>query len=94
MAWEPGPNELTAGAAWADARCRTVVVRLGPSGPPAQGTAVGDWRLARSEICSNGLLSDVQCLLYVAPVGQDALVLSTVGLAREQADGVALSVPV
>lgn len=95
VAWEPGPDDPTAGAAWADARCRTIVIRVAEkAGPPATGPAVGDWRLGRSELCSNGLLSGVQCLLYVSDRGADRLILATVGLGREQADGVALSVPI
>ena len=94
VGWRPGPNDPTAGGAWSDGRCRTIVLRLGPPGPPPAGPAIGPWRLVRSAPCSNGVLSDVSCLEYRAPVGDGHLVLSTVGVAQEQADAVVASIPV
>jgi hypothetical protein len=93
LAWRPGPSDPTSGAAWADARCRTVVLRLsdvmelGGDGPP-----VGDWTLIASRTCGNGLLQGVLCLEYRVVTAHGLLSLSSVALARQEADAVALSV--
>ena len=89
-----GPG-LKSGAAWADTRCRTVVVslRLGPAGA-LDGERVGDWFVEQDGTCSNGLLTDVPCTKYAAEVSGGRLELAAVALTRSEADPIALSIPV
>jgi hypothetical protein len=92
-AWGPVGGTATAGAAWADPRCRTVRIVLDPNGSVGSGPQVGDWTLTRSEQCRSGLLPGASCLEYRTGVPEGTLVLSTVGLAREEGDAVAASIP-
>ena len=92
-AWGPIGGSATAGAAWADPRCRVVRIVLDPGGAGGNGPQVGDWTLVRSDQCSEGLLQGAQCLEYRTGVAEGTLILSTVGLTREEGDAVAISVP-
>lgn len=92
-AWGPVGGSATAGAAWADPRCRVVRIVLDPNASVGSGPQVGDWTLTRSDQCAAGLLQGAQCLEYRTDVAEGTLVLSTVGLAREDGDAVANSVP-
>ena len=92
--WRPSGPDLEAGAAWADTRCRTVLVSLrpGPAGA-LQGERVGDWFVVRDGTCSNGLFTDVPCSTYAAEVKGGRLQLAVVALTRSEADPIALSIP-
>jgi hypothetical protein len=92
-AWGPVGGSATAGAAWADPRCRTVRIVLDPNAATGSGPQVGDWTLTRSDVCQSGLLVGAPCLEYRTDVAEGTLVLTTVGLAREEGDAVATSVP-
>jgi hypothetical protein len=92
-AWGPVGGSATAGAAWSDPRCRTVRIVLDPNGSVGSGPQVGDWTLTRSEQCGSGLLVGAPCLEYRTDVAEGTLILSAVGLAREEGDAVATSVP-
>jgi hypothetical protein len=91
--WGPGGATDTAGAVWTDPRCRTVRVVLDPHAEAGSGPQVGEWTLTQNATCGNGLLQDVPCLEYRADAGDAALVVSTVGLAREEGDAVISSIP-
>ena len=91
--WGPVGGSATAGAAWADPRCRVVRLVLDPNASVGSGPQVGVWTLTRSERCGNGLLTDAPCLEYRTKAAEGVLVLSTVGLAREEGDAVADSTP-
>jgi hypothetical protein len=92
--WRASGPDLEAGAAWADIRCRTVVVSLslGPAGA-LEGERVGDWFVVRGVTCSNGLFTDVPCTTYAAEVDGGRLELAVVALTRSEADPIALSIP-
>jgi hypothetical protein len=92
-AWGPVGGSATAGAVWADPRCRTVRIVLDPNAQTGSGPQVGDWTLTQNGPCSGGLLVGAACLEYRTGVAEGVLVLSTVGLAREEGDAVATSVP-
>jgi hypothetical protein len=92
-AWGPVGGTATAGAAWADPRCRIVRIVLDPGASVGSGPQVGDWTLTQSGPCANGLLPGSFCHEYRTRVDGGTLVLSTVGLAREDGDAVANSVP-
>lgn len=93
-AWGPVGGSATAGAAWADPRCRVVRVVVDPNASVGSGPQVGVWTLTRSEQCGSGLLQGAQCLEYRVEVPEGAIVVSTVGLAREEGDAVVDSIPV
>jgi hypothetical protein len=93
-AWGPEGGTATAGAVWADPRCRIVRIVLDPNASVGAGPQVGDWTLTGSQQCATGLLQGAPCLEYRTSVDGGTLVLSTVGLAREEGDAVANSVPV
>ena len=93
-AWGPVGGSATAGAVWVDPRCRVVRVVLDPNQSVGAGPQVGDWTLTSSQPCVGGLLRGASCLEYRAEVDGGALVLSTIGLAREEGDAVANSIPI
>jgi hypothetical protein len=66
---------------------------LDPNASLGSGPQVGDWTLTRSDVCGAGLLQGAGCLEYRTDVAEGTLVLTTVGLAREEGDAVAGSVP-
>jgi hypothetical protein len=94
VSWRAGGSGLASGAAWADIRCRTVVVRLrpGPAGA-LDGPRVGDWFVIQDGPCSNGLFQNVPCTRYAAEVTGGRLEVATVALTRAEADQIALSIP-
>ncbi|HXJ63742.1 MAG TPA: hypothetical protein VNN79_08305 [Actinomycetota bacterium] len=93
-AWGPVGGSATAGAVWVDPRCRVVRVVLDPNQSVGAGPQVGDWTLTSSQPCVGGLLRGASCLEYRAEVDGGTLVLSTIGLAREEGDAVANSIPI
>jgi len=92
-AWGPVGGSATAGAVWVDPRCRVVRIVLDPGASVGAGPQVGDWTVTSSQACGSGLLQGAACLEYRARVDGGTLVLSTIGLAREEGDAVANSVP-
>ncbi len=92
-AWGPVGGSATAGAVWVDPRCRVVRIVVDPNASVGSGPQVGEWTLTGSEPCATGLLQGASCLEYRTRVDDGTLVLSTVGLAREEGDAVANSVP-
>jgi hypothetical protein len=92
-AWGPVGGSATAGAVWVDPRCRVVRIVVDPNASVGTGPQVGDWTLTQSQPCATGLLQGAPCLEYRTQVDGGTLVLSTVGLAREEGDAVANSVP-
>jgi len=92
-AWGPVGGSATAGAVWVDPRCRVVRLVLDPNASVGAGPQVGDWTLTSSQTCGGGLLAGAACLEYRAEVDGGTLVLSTIGLAREEGDAVANSIP-
>jgi hypothetical protein len=92
-AWGPVGGSATAGAVWVDPRCRVVRIVLDPNASVGAGPQVGDWTLTESQQCGGGLLVGAACLEYRVKVNGATLVLSTIGLAREEGDAVANSVP-
>lgn len=92
-AWGPVGGSASAGAVWVDPRCRVVRVVLDPNASVGAGPQVGDWTLTESRQCGGGLLPGASCLEYRVEVEGATLVLSTIGLAREEGDAVAESVP-
>jgi len=93
-AWGPVGGSATAGAVWVDPRCRVVRIVVDPNASVGTGPQVGDWTLTQSQPCATGLLQGAPCLEYRTKVNGGTLVLTTVGLAREEGDAVANSVPV
>jgi hypothetical protein len=92
VAWRPSRRESDAGVAWAAAGCRTIVLRLSPTGAgPRAGPRVGGWSLVRRTTCGNGDLRGVSCFTYRARTRDGILSLATVGLSREESDAVAVS---
>jgi hypothetical protein len=92
-AWGPVGGSATAGAAWADPECRTVRIVLDPNADVGSGPQFGAWTVTQNAECRGGLLSGATCLEYRTGVDGGTLVLSTIGLSREQADPVVSSVP-
>jgi hypothetical protein len=92
-AWGPVGGSATAGAVWVDPRCRVVRIVLDPNASVGAGPQVGDWTLTSSQPCEGGLLQGASCLEYRTTVDGGTLVLSTTGLAREEGDAVANSIP-
>jgi hypothetical protein len=91
--WRPGRGEREAGVAWADPKCQTFELRLSRSrGGRLSGTRVAGWTLVRSVTCGNGRLQGVSCFTYRARTEAGSLSLSTVGIARPEADAVAASI--
>jgi len=91
--WRPTARERDAGVAWADARCKTIVLRLSPgrTGSPT-GVRVADWSLVKDGQCGNGSPESVSCFRYRANTRAGLLSLSTSGMARPESDAVAASI--
>jgi hypothetical protein len=69
-----------------------VRIALDPHAAEGSGPQVGEWTLTTSTTRGNGLLTDVPCLEYRTGAGDTTVVLSTVGLVRDEGDAVASSV--
>ena len=94
VAWTPSARQPSAGAAWADQRCRTVTVRFHDIDPTeAAHPGVGTWTAAREQRCENRVLPDVTCLEYRGGADDGLVVLSTVAVGEEEAQEIRDSLP-
>jgi hypothetical protein len=92
-AWREGDGDLGS-ALWADGTCRLIWISLWPDGRLPPGPKLGDWVVEESGIhdCGNAVLGDGRCLRYNAVSGGIRIEVFMMGIERDEADGIALSV--
>lgn len=91
-----GPAGLSGSALWTDDRCREIKVGLTFEGAgPVDGVALGPWTVASSapDACGNAVLGVGRCLAYDAAIDGRQIVVRTMGMERDEADRVVLSIP-
>ena len=87
------------GITWTDGRCRMVRVSFMPSGEPMVSSngvdQVGPWVVEsdRPEACGNYVMGMGRCIGYTAAVSDGVVSVQTIGLSREEADALVLSIP-
>ena len=94
-AFGPGPGS-SAGAYFADVRCREVQLFFIRSTDLDSGERMGTWRVSESRptACSNIILGSARCIDYHAPVEGGQIAVQMMGLPRDQGDRIVLSIPV
>jgi hypothetical protein len=82
-------------AMWSDERCREITLTLGHGDvSDLEGPPVGSWTVFADELdgCENPELGTARCLDYVTEIDDGVLTMQFVGMEREEADPIVLSV--